>query len=177
VYSFIARSDQVRDLVMPRPQPDQIVISPVINPTTGAALPLLLNETHAFDQETAMRLNEGVIDALRSYLAKEQEASDIPASQRVRVQVLNPPTPVGVTEARTYMGSVVAFILVLAAAVALAYLLENVRRSAPVPVADWNGHGNGNGLGDEDLDGLSLDGDWLRPGEPEPYAEPSRRRT
>jgi hypothetical protein len=75
------------------------------------------------------------------------------------------------------MGSVVAFILVLAAAVALAYLLENVRRSAPVPVADWNGHGNGNGLGDEDLDGLSLDGDWLRPGEPEPYAEPSRRRT
>jgi hypothetical protein len=177
VYSFIARSDQVRDLVMPRPQPDQIVISPVINPTTGAALPLLLNETHAFDQETAMRLNEGVIDALRSYLAKEQEASDIPASQRVRVQVLNPPTPVGVTEARTYMGSVVAFILVLAAAVALAYLLENVRRSAPVPVADWNGHGNGNGLGDEDLDGLSLDDDWLRPGEPEPYAEPSRRRT
>jgi hypothetical protein len=182
VYSFIARSDQVRELVMPLPQPDQIVITPVINPTTGAALPLLLTETHATDQRTAMRLNQGVIEALRTYLAKEQEASDIPESQRVRVQVLNPATPVGVTEGRTYMGSVVAFVLVMAAAIALAYLLENLRASRPAHMeSSWagNGHGNGNGsaLREDDFDGIALEGEWLRPGSAEPQAEPSRRGT
>jgi hypothetical protein len=173
VYSFIARSDQVRALVMPRPQPDQIVITPVTNPATGANLPLLLMETHATDQGIAQQLNEGVISALRNYLAEEQEASNIPNDQRVRVQVLNPPTPAGVTQGRTYMASVVAFIMVLAATLAIVYLLENLRLNRPVRVRSDGPGTNGHAAADPKLDGLALDREWA---ETQVFEAPSARR-
>lgn len=174
VYSFIARSDQVRALVMPRPQPDQIVITPVTNPATGANLPLLLMETHATDQGIAQQLNEGVISALRKYLEEEQEASDIPNDQRVRVQVLNPPTPAGVTEGRTYMASVVLFIMVLAATLAIIYLLENLRLNRPAAGSDRNGRGPGpNGHAPLEPNLESLDREWA---ETQVFEPPSARR-
>jgi hypothetical protein len=177
VYSYIARSDQVRGLVAPRPKPDQIVITPVTNPSTGANLPLLLMETHATDQGVAQNLNKGVISALRKYLEEEQEASDIAEDERVRVQVLNPPTPAGVTEGRTYMASVVAFIMVLAATLAIIYLLENLRLNRPArgrcDVGDGPGS-NGHAPLDPNLDGLALDQEWA---ETQVFEAPSARRT
>jgi hypothetical protein len=176
VYSYIARSDQVRDLVMPEPQPDQIVITPVTNPSTGANLPLLLMETHATDQATAVKLNEGVISALRTYLQEEQDASNIGADERVRIQVLNPPAEAGVTEGRTYMASVVLFIMVMVGTLAIAYLLENLRLNRPAPGGgDDDGPGpNGHGPIDPNLDGLELDREWA---DTQVFEAPSARRT
>jgi len=176
VYSYIARSDQVRGLVMPRPQPDQIVITPVTNPSTGANLPLLLMETHATDQVTATNLNKGVISALRKYLEEEQEASDITEDERVRVQVLNPPADAGVTEGRTYMASVVLFIMVMVATLAVVYLLENLRLNRPAS-GGGGGEGpgpNGHGPLDPNLDGLALDQEWAQT---QVFEAPSARRT
>jgi hypothetical protein len=173
VYSYIARSDQVRGLVMPRPLPDQIVITPVTNPSTGANLPLLLMETHATDQATAQKLNQGVISALRKYLEEEQQASDISEDERVRVQVLNPPTAAGVTEGRTYMASVVLFIMVMVATLAIAYLLENLRLNRPAKGGGGEGPGsNGHSPIDPDLD--NLDREWA---ETQVFQAPSARRT
>ena len=129
VYSYLARSDQVRALIRPQTAPDQILITPIQNPSTGAGLPLLLIETHAKSQEMAVKVNEASIEALRQYLREQQNEADIPDGARVRIQVLNPPMPAGVTEGRTYMGSVIALILAIAGAIALAYLLENLRSS------------------------------------------------
>jgi hypothetical protein len=174
VYSYLARSDQVRALIRPEPAPDQIVITPVQNPSTGAGLPLLLVETHAHDQALAQKINEASIDALRSYLREQQDAADIDDSARVRIQVLNPPTAAGVVEGRTYMGSVIALILAMAGAVALAYLLENLRTARereanawdrPWPAGAPNGKGNGNGAVDP--------ADELWPDPPGPYARPT----
>jgi hypothetical protein len=171
VYSYLARSDQVRALINPEPAPDQIVITPVQNPSTGAGLPLLLVETHANSQELAQKINDASIDALRSYLREQQDEADIADGARVRIQVLNPPTAAGVTEGRTYMGSVIALILAVAGAVALAYLLENLRASRdreanawdrPWPAGSTNGHG------------AALDpADDLWPDPPGPYARPT----
>jgi hypothetical protein len=170
VYSYLARSDQVRALIRPEPAPDQIVITPIQNPSTGAGLPLLLIETHAKGQELAVKVNEASIEALRQYLREQQDEAEIPDGARVRIQVLNPPMPAGVTEGRTYMGSVIALILCIAGAIALAYLLENLRASReqasnawnPPWPADTNGHGT-----------TALDPeDELWPDPPEPYARP-----
>ena len=172
VYSYLARSDQVRALIRPQTAPDQILITPIQNPSTGAGLPLLLIETHAPSQEMAVKVNEASIEALRQYLREQQDEADIADGARVRIQVLNPPMPAGVTEGRTYMGSVIALILCIAGAIALAYLLENLRSSReqtpnawnpPWPVAT-NGHGNGAVLDPEDE---------LWPDPPEPYARPT----
>lgn len=172
VYSYLARSDQVRALIRPQTAPDQILITPIQNPSTGAGLPLLLIETHAKSQEMAVKVNEASIEALRQYLREQQNEADIPDGARVRIQVLNPPMPAGVTEGRTYMGSVIALILAIAGAIALAYLLENLRSSReqasngwnpPWPVAT-NGNGHGAVLDPEDE---------LWPDPPEPYARPT----
>jgi hypothetical protein len=172
VYSYLARSDQVRALIRPQTAPDQILITPIQNPSTGAGLPLLLIETHAKSQEMAVKVNEASIEALRQYLREQQDEADIADGARVRIQVLNPPMPAGVTEGRTYMGSVIALILAIAGAIALAYLLENLRSSReqspntwnpPWPVAT-NGHGHDAVLDPEDE---------LWPDPPEPYARPT----
>lgn len=170
VYSYLARSDEVQALIRPEPTPDQIVITPVQNPSTGAGLPLLLVETHANDQRLAQRINDASIGALRSYLREQQDAADIPDSARVKIQVLNPPTAAGVTEGRTYMGSVIALILAVAGAIALAYLLENLRVSRDRARHPWVGPGlapNGNGHGAVDP------ADELWPEPPPPYARPT----
>jgi hypothetical protein len=172
VYSYLARSDQVRALIRPQTAPDQILITPIQNPSTGAGLPLLLIETHAKSQEMAVKVNEASIEALRQYLREQQDEADIDDGARVRIQVLNPPAPAGVTEGRTYMGSVIALILAIAGAVALCYLLENLRSSRDRDSASWvapwpttpNGSGNGS-----DLDPA----DELWPEPSEPYARPT----
>jgi hypothetical protein len=149
------------------------VITPVTNPSTGANLPLLLMETHATDQATAQKLNQGVISALRKYLEEEQQASDISEDERVRVQVLNPPTAAGVTEGRTYMASVVLFIMVMVATLAIAYLLENLRLNRPAKGGGGEGPGsNGHSPIDPDLD--NLDREWA---ETQVFQAPSARRT
>ena len=169
VYAYLARSDEVRALMRPEPEPDQIVITPVQNQSTGAGLPLLLIETHAHSQELAQKINLASIEALRSYLREQQTSADIPDSARVRIQVLNPPTAAGVTEGRTYMGSVIALILAISGAVALAYLLENLRSSRnataqPAWDAPLNGAGNGS-VAEFDPEEL-----WVEPGPS--YARP-----
>ena len=173
VYSYLARSDQVRALIKPQTAPDQILITPIQNPSTGAGLPLLLIETHSKSQEMAVKVNEASIEALRQYLREQQDEADIDDGARVRIQVLNPPAPAGVTEGRTYMGSVIALILAIAGAVALCYLLENLRssrdRDSGAWVAPWPTTGNGNGTGT----GADLDpADELWPEPSEPYARP-----
>src|SRR3954471_20135331 len=154
VYAYLARSDQVRALMRPEAGPDQIVITPVQNPSTGAGLPLLVIETQAHSPEVAQKVNVASVDALRSYLRDEQDAAHIPDGARVRIQVLNPPTPAGVTEGRTYMGSVIALILAIAGAIALAYLLENLRasRRSDDETPERSLHVNGNGAATDEFD-------------------------
>ena len=170
VYSYLARSDQVRALIKPQTAPDQILITPIQNPSTGAGLPLLLIETHSKSQEMAVKVNEASIEALRQYLREQQDEAEIPDGARVRIQVLNPSMPAGVTEGRTYMGSVIALILCIAGAIALAYLLENLRASREQSSNDWNppwpATTNGNGSTALDPE------DELWPDPPEPYARP-----
>jgi hypothetical protein len=138
VYSYLARSEQVRALIKPQPTPDQIVITPVQNPASGAGLPLLQIEASAHDQKLSQQLDAAVISALRRYLEEEQAKSDIPADLRVRVQVLNPPSVGTVTEGRSYIGALVAFVLAIAGAIGLAYLLENLSPSVPARLdRDW----------------------------------------
>jgi hypothetical protein len=138
LYSYLASSSQVYALIQPRPpKPDQIVITPVLNEASGAGLPLLKVNASANTGAEARRLNAATIEALRKYLEEEQARNGIDEDQRVQIQVVNPPGPAKVTEGRSYLGSVIAFILAVAGAFGLAYLLENLRpRKSPDSPAD-----------------------------------------
>jgi hypothetical protein len=128
VYAYIAQSDLIRKLIPPpRPLEDQIqVITPSI-PGSSDPLPLIEITTEATGATGAQALNNAVIKALRNYLNRELDANDVKASDRVTLQVLNPPQPGKLTAGRSPTLSLVAFILVMIAALVLVYVLESNR--------------------------------------------------
>jgi hypothetical protein len=130
VYSYIGQSEQVRQLINPRPAQDQIQVSSVISGDT--VLPLLNVNTIGFDPRMAQVLNTATIASLRDYIAEQQQQSGIPDVQRVKIQVLNPPSVATLTKGRSVIGPALAFLLCVLTALGLSYLLENLfpRRGA-----------------------------------------------
>jgi hypothetical protein len=126
VYSYLAQSDRVRALMNPRPRRAQLQVAPVAGNQGGETLPLLNVTTNAKSREAARRLNATAITALRRYLAMEQASNGIGSDDRVRIQVLNPPSAGTILVGRSKTPAIVAFLLVMGCALALIYGLENL---------------------------------------------------
>jgi len=131
VYSYIAQSDVIRDLISPRPLTDQIQVTNPYIPGTGDPLPLLEITTKGETPQAAQRLNAETVRALGGFLKKELDANQVAPKDRVQLQVLNPPDAGVLTAGRSKMLSIVAWLLVMIAALTLVYVLENLHPSAP----------------------------------------------
>jgi hypothetical protein len=128
VYSSFIQSDRVRAMMKPTPAPGQITMNPVpaaMNSTQ--TLPIVTLSTNAKDPATAKQLNASAIEALNAFLQDEQERNKISPDNRVRVEVLNPPSKAGILIGRSKTPGIVAFILCVSGALALAYCLDNLR--------------------------------------------------
>jgi hypothetical protein len=129
VYAYLAQSDQVRELIRPLPKPGQINV--VWQATgSGDALPLLELTSKANTAEGAKVLNTKAIKAMKGYLSSQLDASNVPAGQRVEIQVLNPPQVGKLESGRTPTLSVVAFVLIMVGTLLLLYVLENLYPTA-----------------------------------------------
>jgi hypothetical protein len=127
LYSYFAKSDRVRALMRPMPDPDQITVTPVpASQNTTEVLPLLTIETSATTGAGAQKINASAIEALKSFLEREQNQSNIKDDDRVLLEVLNPPGKPILFIGRSKTPAAVAFILVMALAFALAYCLDNL---------------------------------------------------
>ena len=126
VYSYLAQSDQIRNLIKPEPVQDQIAVENIPNPVTGDPLPLLELTTTANSREASRVLNSAVIGALRQYLQRNVRESGVPADQSVQLQVLNPPKSGELASGRSPTLSVIVWFLAMAAALVAVYLLENL---------------------------------------------------
>lgn len=126
-YAYYAQSDAVRDLIKPTPKREQVTITPApAGWNTTATLPILTLLTTANDPGNAKKLNAAVIEALTQYIEREQAKNKIPPDNRVRVEVLSPPSDSIVLIGHSKTPAIVAFILVMAAALALSYCLDNL---------------------------------------------------
>ena len=97
VYSTFIQSDRVRAMMKPTPAPGQITMTPVpaaMNSTQ--TLPIANLMTQAMDPATAKELNASAIKALGEFLEDEQIRNKIPEDNRVRIEVLNPPSEAGI---------------------------------------------------------------------------------
>jgi hypothetical protein len=127
LYSYFAKSDAVRALMRPVPDPDALTVTPVpASQNSTEVLPLLTIESSARTPEAARKLNSSAIDALQSFLETEQDRSNIKADDRVLLDVLNPPAKSVLFIGRSKTPAGVAFILIMALAFALAYSLDNL---------------------------------------------------
>jgi hypothetical protein len=137
IYSFLVRGEQVRELIPGRPGDDQIAAEPFVSSTNGNSdtLPLIGLVTTAKTPAAAQRLNADSITALKTYISRQQRASRTVPAQRAVIQVLNPPSAGTVAKGRSLTGAIVVFLLCVIGAVALAYVLENLRPIRPAEVA------------------------------------------
>lgn len=127
VYAFFAESKQVAALVPDRPNGTEVTGESVATRNgNGDPLPLFKVSATGDGKGAAESLNDRTIAALRSYISREQALSRVPSTQRVELQVLDGPTAT-MTSGHGYLLAIACFLLAVAAAVAGAYLLENVR--------------------------------------------------
>jgi hypothetical protein len=139
LYSYFAKSDRVRALMRPVPDPEQLIVTPVpTSQNSTEVLPLLAIETQATTAAEARKINASAIEALKTFLEEEQRSSGITGDDRVLLEVLNPPGKGTLLIGRSKTPGMVAFVLMLALSLALAYTLDNLypRRRVLVDSAD-----------------------------------------
>ena len=176
IYSFLVRGDEVRALIPGHPSDSQIAAEPFVSSTGGNAdtLPLIGLVTLGKTPLAAQQLNAESIKALTTYIARQQRASKTANAQRAVIQVLNPPSAGVVAKPRSMTGAIVVFLLCVIGAVALAYIIENLKPRRPVEAAlDGDGFAAADATGPA-LAAEPLDVSW---GESAAEAAPAPPRT
>ena len=99
--------------------------APVTDPATNSALALVDVMSVAHTPAQAARDSRAGADLFRSYIAHQQASARIPLNQRVLLQVVS--TKAALIAGRKKTLAIVAFLAVLMATIALAFVLENLR--------------------------------------------------
>lgn len=128
IYSHFLMGDEVRATIPHKPEGMEILADPLTagGNLSAATLPLIGLLTRANSKADAVRLNADVTAALETYLREQQDATKTPTSDRVVVSTVDRLEPVLVKGHSPDLG-VIAFLMVMAAAVGVVYLRENIR--------------------------------------------------
>ena len=133
LYARLATSDSVLQRMRAAgPVKGTFQASPVLDSTGRSPQPLINLIGQAGSPRDARETVEHAITAFFAYIRAQQIAARIPKSQRVELSVVNAPRPAGLLVGRKRTLPIVVFLSVLIAAIALAFILENSRRSATV---------------------------------------------
>ena len=127
IYSFISQSNAIGGIGKTLPPGGAVAATPLNNNQAGA-LPIIELATTGFSKSAATALNIERAAALSSYLARQQDANDVPAGQRVKLAVLNKPEAKMVSSHGMALGLALIF-LAVSAGIAASYVLESLRLS------------------------------------------------
>jgi hypothetical protein len=128
IYSFISQSNTIGD-IGGRPLPPGGTVSALpLNNQQAGALPLIELTTTGYSLAAASTLNKERTDALAAYLARQQDANNVPVGQRVKLAVLNKPEAKMVSSHGMALGLALVF-LAMAGGIAASYVLESLRLS------------------------------------------------
>jgi hypothetical protein len=137
LYAQLATSDPVR-LIMRESGPVRgtVMAAPVLalnNP--GNPLPIISLAGISTSPARARALAVRVTAAIQEYLRRQQESNEIPASDRIQVQVLEAPRAAQLFQGRSKTLPIVVFLALMTATTALAFVLENLRPGARPVIA------------------------------------------
>jgi hypothetical protein len=128
LYSVMADSDRVRELLPRRLRPGQLEATAVDATGNGTSfLPIIRITTRASTAGGAKTLNKEALKGMETLLTGEQESNGIPASDRVQLSTLNRPSDPVLEVGRSWTASILALLLACAGAVFVAHLVEGLR--------------------------------------------------
>ena len=128
LYAQLATSDQVRQILLKDgPLRGTIESAPVSTVNGSASLPLLSIGGIAQSPAQARALAQRAVNGFLRYLEVEQARSDIPAQQRVVLQVVKQPNKVELLKGRPVTLPIVIFLAVLLGVFGIVFMLENLR--------------------------------------------------
>lgn len=132
IYAAVANGDAVEQGARRYSGVTGIVQSAeVIDPSTGNPLPLMTMTASAGTATGAVKLATSATRALQEYVAKQQEAGGIAASQRIRFSLINNGMKPELASGSHITTPLLVFVGLLAAVITLAFILENLNpRSA-----------------------------------------------
>jgi hypothetical protein len=128
IYSFISQSNTIGDISAKQLPPGGTVTALPLNNNQAGALPIIELTTTGYSKAAASALNQERSRALADYLARQQQANDVPDGQRVKLAVLNKPEAKMISSHGMALGFALIF-LALAAGIAASYVLESLRIS------------------------------------------------
>jgi hypothetical protein len=134
LYARMAKGDAIRKIVK-----RQGPIEGEYGAERSADLPVVRIVAHSSSPKNARYLSGRVMNALAVYLRQRQVRNEIPADERVRLEVLEEPRAPILVEGRKKTRPIFLFVLILSATVMLAFALENLRPrvavAGPVPAS------------------------------------------
>jgi hypothetical protein len=139
VYAEYADSDTVRRILARKGMPNGTVdAQPMItNPNVGApTLPLIDISATASSADGTRALAQAATNALVAYIRAQQQASVTPPNDWVIIQELRHPQTVTVVQKPKKTPSILVFLAVMIGVIALAFVLDNLRKPPPVARQD-----------------------------------------
>ena len=134
LYAELATSDPVKRLIREDgPFNGQLFAGAVVQ--QNVTLPLVDIEAVATDQKQAIVLSERATAAFEKYLRQQQNANEVPGTDRVVVQVLSRSNGARLFQGRSTTLPIIIFLAVMISIIGLAFILENLRPRVK-PVAD-----------------------------------------
>ena len=128
IYSNLVTSDSVSRLIQPSgPIDGTIEAAPVLLPSSGEALPLIRIAAITDSSASSIALARRASSALRTWLRGQQTVSSTPVAQRVVVEEIGRADKATVFAKRSKTLAIVVFLTGLMAAIASAFVLENLR--------------------------------------------------
>jgi hypothetical protein len=133
LYAELAKGDAVRALMASSSDgglevsPGAIDVRPRVAADNANLLPMLTVTAETTSPQASEQLARETINALRQYLADEQEAAGIAFSKRVQIDVVRRPNDAFIIDEASRVGPAFLFLLILMATVALAFVLENLK--------------------------------------------------
>ncbi|MGD9570373.1 MAG: hypothetical protein AB7V62_00630 [Thermoleophilia bacterium] len=140
LYAQLVDSDPVREIMLQDGPIEGYVVAEQFTANSGrAGLPILRITAFAPTAEAAIDTTLRQSDAFAQFIREEQARNEIPAADRVVLNVLRAPDGALLEEGRSITTPAIVFLAILAATFALALLLNNLRppRAGDDPQGVW----------------------------------------
>lgn len=125
IYAQIANGDAVQSAVRASKIPGLVTAAEGVDPLTGAYMPWFTLTATAPTASDAARLSRRAVTVLQNYVLHDQEATNVPESQRISLQVVRGGLPPTIAASPKPTIAILVFLALISGTIIVMFSLEN----------------------------------------------------